>query len=85
VLASLFSAVHVVDGLRHRAWMIRQPSGLTVIDLGSSLANDVLTLGFLVTVVALSALTWRLIERPGQALFARFAASKAPVLTPQTA
>lgn len=81
VLASLFSAAHALQGSTHRIWTIRQPGGLTILDLGSALANDLLTLGFLVVVVALSALTYRFIERPGQALFARFGARNPPGLT----
>ena len=76
VLASLFSAAHALQGLAHRIWTIRQPGGFPILDLGSALANDLLTLGFLVVVVALSALTYRVIERPGQALFARLGTPK---------
>ncbi|MEI9888618.1 MAG: acyltransferase [Rhizomicrobium sp.] len=85
MLALLFSGAHVAASLAHGAWLVRRPNGLAVLDLGSPLANDLLTLAFLAAVVALSALTWRFVERPGQALFARFAVRKPPVLTPQAA
>jgi peptidoglycan/LPS O-acetylase OafA/YrhL len=83
VLASLFSGAHVVEGLFHRAWLIHQPNGWAALDLGSDAANILLTLAFLAAVVALSALTYRFVERPGQALFARFAAPKRPLLAAQ--
>ena len=85
VLAALFSAAHALEGPAHRIWTIRQPGGQAILDLGSPLANDLLTLGFLVMVVALSALTYRFIERSGQALFARLGTRNPAVLTAQSA
>jgi hypothetical protein len=85
VLAALFSAAQALQGLAHRIWTIRQPGGQAILDLGSPLANDLLTFGFLVVVVALSALTYRAIERPGQALFARLGARNSAVLTARSA
>ena len=81
VLAALFSAVHALEGPAHHIWTIRQPGGQAILDLGSPLANDLSTLGFLVMVVVLSALTYRFIERPGQTLFARLGARKPAVST----
>ncbi|HEY4943710.1 MAG TPA: acyltransferase [Rhizomicrobium sp.] len=83
VLASLFSGAHVVEVLVHRVWLIHQPDGWAVLDLGSPFANDMLTLAFLCAVIGLSSLTYRFVERPGQALFARFAAPKRPLLAAQ--
>ncbi len=85
VLAMLFSSAHFAERLAHAAWLIRQPNGLAILDLGTPLANDLLTLAFLVAVVALSALTYRVVERPGQALFARLGRRKPPVFTAQAA
>lgn len=42
-------------------------------DLGSALANDLVVIAHLVLVVALSALTYRLVETPGRNLFNRLA------------
>lgn len=85
VLASLFSAAHFAEGLFHRTWLVHLPNGWTILDLGSRLADDALTLLFLAAVIALSALTYRFVERPGQALFARLGARKTPALAPQIA
>jgi peptidoglycan/LPS O-acetylase OafA/YrhL len=85
VLASLFSAAHFAEGVFGRTWLIHQANGWTILDLGSRLADDGLTLVFLAAVVALSALTYRFVERPGQRLAARLAAAKSPTLAPQIA
>ena len=84
ILASLFSFMHVAESWFHATWLIHLANGAAVRDLGSAFANDALTLVFLCAVVALSSLTWRWIERPGQSLFDRFASPKRPVLAAQT-
>ncbi len=78
VLALLFSAVHAGQILLHRLWLRDLPDGRTIIDLGFRHYASALMLAYLAVVIALSALTWRLIERPGQRLFNRLAAAKNP-------
>jgi hypothetical protein len=72
VLAMLFSAVHVAEIAFHRAWLVRLTDGNAILALGAW--NDPVVLIILAAVVALSALTWRIVERPGQRLFNRLAA-----------
>jgi peptidoglycan/LPS O-acetylase OafA/YrhL len=72
VLAMLFSAVHVAEIAFHRAWLVRLTDGNAILALGAW--NDPVMLVILAAVVALSALTWRIVERPGQRLFNRLAA-----------
>jgi peptidoglycan/LPS O-acetylase OafA/YrhL len=84
VIASLFSVLHVAEMKLHRTWLIHQPDGNAVIDLGSTAANDLLMLGFVAVAVALSAATYRFVEMPGQALFARLRQPLRPVLVPRT-
>jgi peptidoglycan/LPS O-acetylase OafA/YrhL len=78
VLALLFSAAHAGQILFHRLWLRDLPDGSTIIDLGFRHYASALMLAYLAVVIALSALTWRLIERPGQRLFARLAAGENP-------
>jgi peptidoglycan/LPS O-acetylase OafA/YrhL len=64
-LAALFSAVQTL----RPGWLVHTPDGLAFFELGSRRADDLVMLLILAAVVALSALTWRMIERPGQRLF----------------
>lgn len=72
VLALLFAAVHAIDALYGRRWLVHGGDG-TMIDLGSNLANSALILASLGIIVGVSALTYRLVELPGQRFFNRFA------------
>jgi hypothetical protein len=72
VIALAFNATHVAELAFHRAWLIHLPDGNAIFELGAW--NNLAILAILAAVVALSALTWRVIERPGQRLFNRFAA-----------
>ena len=71
VIASLFSVLHVLEMKLHRAWLIHLPDGRAIIDMGSTVSNDLMMLAFVLSAVALSAVTYRFVELPGQALFAR--------------
>lgn len=85
VIASLFSVLHVAELRVHAPWLVRLANGDVYADLGSALANDLLTGAFVVGVVALSAATYRFVERPGQALFARLRhGGPPPVMAAQT-
>jgi hypothetical protein len=85
VIASLFSLLHVLELKLHEAWLIHLPNGGAIIDMGSTLSNDMMMLAFVLSAVALSAVTCRFVEVPGQALFARLRTPAArPVLASQT-
>ncbi len=84
VIASLFSVLHVVELKVHRTWLIHQAGGNAAIDLGSAFANDLLMLGFVAATIGLSAVTYRFVEVPGQALFARLRLARPAVLAAQT-
>jgi hypothetical protein len=71
VLAVLFSAIHAL----HPAWLIHTGNGQAILELGTP-ADDLMVFAYLGAVVALSALTWTAIERPGQRFFARFLTAK---------
>ncbi|MEI9994996.1 MAG: acyltransferase [Rhizomicrobium sp.] len=77
VLALLFSGLSVLDARLHRDWVVHHGGGL-VIDMGSEAANNLAMLAYLAAVVALAAFTWRVIERPGQALFKGWGGAKRP-------
>ena len=62
----------------HRRWLIQLPDGNAIIDLGFRHFASGVMLAYLAAVVALAALTWRMIERPGQRLFNRLAAAENP-------
>ena len=81
VLALLFSGLHAAQILFYRHWLIDVPDGNVIIDLGFKYSASGLLLAYLVAVVALAALTWRLIERPGQRFFNRLASPKASETT----
>ena len=56
-------------------WLIHLPNGQAILDLGFSAAatvNDLVFVVYLAATIGLAALTWRIIERPGQRLFAAF-------------
>jgi peptidoglycan/LPS O-acetylase OafA/YrhL len=72
VLAALFSAVAAL----RPGWLIRTRDGFAIFALGNPLADDLLMLLILAAVVAVSALTWQAIERPGQRMFARLRLAK---------
>jgi peptidoglycan/LPS O-acetylase OafA/YrhL len=74
VLAALFSAAHIGELALHRRWLIDLNDGRAILELGSAPANDLLLLLYLAAVIAFAALTWRVIERPGQRFFNRLAA-----------
>lgn len=74
VLALLFAAAHAIDALYGQRWLTQGGNG-TMIDLGNDGANNILILASLGVVVAISALTYKLIERPGQRFFSRFIGS----------
>ena len=78
VLAVLFSAIHTGEIVFHRRWLIQLPDGNAIIDLGFRHFASGVMLAYLAAVVALAALTWRMIERPGQRLFNRLAAAENP-------
>jgi len=82
VIASLFSALHVLEMKLHHAWLIHLPDGRAIIDMGSGFSNDMMMLAFALSAVALSAVTYRFVELPGQALFARL---RTPVRSPAVA
>lgn len=85
VIASLFSALHVVELKLGAQWLVHLPDGRAIIDMGSGLPNDMMMLAFALSTVALSAVTYRFIELPGQALFARLRRPAGPpALAPQT-
>lgn len=73
VLAILFSAVHAGGIFEHRRWLRPLADGNTIIDLGFRHYASGLMLAYLAAVIALAALTWRVIERPGQRFFNRWA------------
>jgi peptidoglycan/LPS O-acetylase OafA/YrhL len=80
VLAMLFSGLHAAQILFHRQWLRELPDGNMIIDLGfKHYASGVMVL-YLAAVIALAALTWRLIERPGQRFFNRLAKPETPVI-----
>ncbi|MBL6854674.1 MAG: acyltransferase [Alphaproteobacteria bacterium] len=84
VIASLFSVMHVLEMKLHRAWLIHLPDGRAVIDMGSTVPNDMMMLAFALSAVALSAVTYRFVELPGQALFARLLRpARTPAAAPQ--
>jgi peptidoglycan/LPS O-acetylase OafA/YrhL len=83
VLAVLFSAVHVAELRFHHAWLIHLPDGNAILELGSRFADDLALLAYLAVVIGFAALTWRVIERPGQRLFNRLAAAKTPEIAAQ--
>ncbi len=70
-LALLFSALDSIGPLLHQSWTSRADDGGEVILVGNAFAGDALALCYLAAVIALSALTFRYIEKPGQRLFAR--------------
>ncbi len=78
VLAVLFSALHTGEIAFHSQWLIDLKDGRAILELGSGPADDALMLLYLAAAVALAALTWRWIERPGQRLFSRLAGRQAP-------
>ena len=80
VLAVLFSAVHAGELVFHRRWLIDLSDGRAILELGSPAADDLLMLLYLAAVVALAALTWRMIERPGQRVFNRLAKPETVVI-----
>lgn len=85
VIASLFSALHVLEMKLHAQWLVHLPDGRAIIDMGSTLSNDMMMLAFVLSAVALSAVTYRFVELPGQALFARLRTpSRPPAAVPQT-
>ena len=85
VIASLFSVLHVLEMKLHSQWLVHLRDGRAIIDMGSTVSNDMMMLAFVLSAVALSAITYRFIELPGQALFARLrGASRPPALVPQT-
>lgn len=71
MLALLFSALHAGQILAHRLWLRGLDDGRTIIDLGFKHYASGLMLAYLAAVIVFSALTYRIIELPGQALFAR--------------
>ena len=76
VLAVLFSALHAGQIVFHKRWLIDLPDGNAIIDLGfKHFASGVMAF-YLATVIALAALTWRIIEQPGQRFFNRLASAK---------
>ena len=79
-LAALFSAVHAL----HPNWLIRTPDGLAILEFGHA-GDDLAMLFVLAAVVALSAVTWRWIERPGQRFFGRLLTAKPLELKAETA
>ena len=81
VLAVLFSLVQAL----HPAWLAPAAGGFAILDLGSRTADDLAMLLFLAIVIALSALTWTAIERPGQRLLARLLAVKPVEMKVKTA
>ncbi|HJW41067.1 MAG TPA: acyltransferase [Rhizomicrobium sp.] len=72
VIVLAFNATHVAELVFHRARLVHLEDGNAIFGLGAW--NNLAILAILAAVVALSALTWRVIERPGQRLFNRFAA-----------
>lgn len=71
VIASLFSVLHVAEFKLHQTWLVHLADGGAVIDMGSTAANDAMMLAFAGAAVLLAAVTYRFVELPGQALFAR--------------
>lgn len=84
VLAILFSIVHAGQILFHRIWLRELTDGNTIIDLGFRHFASAVMLVYLIAVVALAALTWRLIERPGQRFFNRLAPQNRPEIPTKT-
>jgi hypothetical protein len=78
VIAMVFSAFHVAEAVFHPGWLVPKAAGGSAINVGIELVNDLIMLGMLAFVVALSALTYRHIELPGQRWAARLA-SRHPV------
>jgi len=85
VIASLFSALHVLEIKLGAQWLVHLPDGRAIIDMGSTVSNDMMMLAFVLSAVMLSAVTYRFVELPGQALFARLRnGARQPALAPQT-
>jgi peptidoglycan/LPS O-acetylase OafA/YrhL len=82
VIASLFSVLHVLEMKLDARWLVHLPDGRAIIEMGSTVANDMMMLAFVLSAVMLSAVTYRFVELPGRALFARL---RAPVRTPAVA
>ncbi|MEI9991108.1 MAG: acyltransferase [Rhizomicrobium sp.] len=81
VLAVLFSAVGMGEIAFHRIWLVHTPDGNAI--LAPGWGDDPALLAVLAVVVALAAVTWRYIERPGQRLFNRLAAPKTAEIAAQ--
>jgi len=85
VIASLFSVLHLLEMKLHGQWLVHLPDGRAIIEMGSTVANDMMMLAFVLSAVMLSAVTYRFVELPGKALFARLGAPAVrPVLAPRT-
>jgi peptidoglycan/LPS O-acetylase OafA/YrhL len=71
VLALLFSALDSIGPVFHQSWTARAADGSEIILPGGPFAADAFALFYLAAVIALSALTFRFIEKPGQRLFTK--------------
>lgn len=71
VLIVLFSALTVAETGLGGHWLIHDTNGQAILDLGGG--NDLMYLVYLSTTVALAAITWRVVELPGQRFFALLA------------
>lgn len=83
VLVVFFSSVHVAEIVLRQHWLIHLPNGQAIVELGNGAANSLLFVIYLAATVGFAALTWRFIERPGQAFFGTFTGPEAAVTRPQ--
>jgi peptidoglycan/LPS O-acetylase OafA/YrhL len=74
VIALVFSAFHVAEAVFHPGWLARKTDGGFAINVGGGVANDLIMLGMLASVVAFAAMTYRYVELPGQRWAARLVA-----------
>jgi peptidoglycan/LPS O-acetylase OafA/YrhL len=73
VLVMFFSTAHIGELVLGRHWLVQLSGGGAVIEGGGEAANTIMFAGYLGATIALAALTWRVVEQPGQRFFARLA------------
>ena len=76
VLVMFFSSAHVGELVLGRHWLVQWSGGGAVIGGGGEAVKTIIFAGYLGATIALAALTWRLVEQPGQRFFARLARAK---------
>jgi peptidoglycan/LPS O-acetylase OafA/YrhL len=76
VLVVFFSAAHIGELVLGKRWLIHLPGGGAMVEGAGEVATTLMFAAYLGATIALAALTWRYIEKPGQRFFARVAQAK---------